>query len=228
MKKNNSHKIIHYSVLLILISSIIVAAYNVQINRSYSENTPPVSPVMSSAPSSAINLVVLSPENKTYQTTRVEINFTVSNLTSQITYALDGRENVTLSGNTTLKSLSDGLHNITVYAFDNASKLGTSKTITFSVETWEPEPIPNLTPEDAIKYFESEGFKVEVKEPKFPQGLLNAGTVIFETKEALSSFGHQLGRTVVYEYINPSTRVFFVEVYHDSPLPKIHYILVQA
>jgi hypothetical protein len=77
---------------------------------------------------------VLSLENKTYYTSNIPLNFTVSESVSQVTYSLDRQENVTISGNTTLTGLSNGLHNVTVYACDSAGNIDASDTIHFNVE----------------------------------------------------------------------------------------------
>ena len=83
---------------------------------------------------------ILSPENKTYNATEIELRFTVSEPASWMGYSLDGQENITISGNTTLTGLTDEPHNITVYAKDAAGNIGTSETVTFTVDT--PEPFP--------------------------------------------------------------------------------------
>jgi len=89
-------------------------------------------------------ITVLTLEKKTYYTSNVPLNFTVSELTTQIKYSLDGQENVTIVGNTTLTGLSDGYHNVTVYATDEAGNTGASETINFSIAEPEPqsEPFP--------------------------------------------------------------------------------------
>jgi len=46
---------------------------------------------------------------------------------------LDGQENVTIAGNTTLVGLSSGVHNVTVYACDDAGNVGSLETLTFTV-----------------------------------------------------------------------------------------------
>lgn len=81
-----------------------------------------------------------SVENKTYVTSQVQLNFTTSEPVSKISYSLDGQDNVTVDGNTTLTGLSDGGHNVTVYATDEAGNMGASETVYFSVEV--PEPFP--------------------------------------------------------------------------------------
>jgi hypothetical protein len=83
---------------------------------------------------------ILSLENETYSAASIPLNFTTSEPISQSTYSLDGQENVTIAGNTTLSELTTGDHNITVYATDEAGNIGASDTIYFSVEV--PEPFP--------------------------------------------------------------------------------------
>jgi len=85
----------------------------------------------------------LSLENKTYSQNDLSLNFTTDQPTSWIGYCLDGKTNMTIAGNTTLMGLSDGEHNVTVYAKDNAGNMGTSETIYFNIaEKLEPEPFP--------------------------------------------------------------------------------------
>jgi hypothetical protein len=82
----------------------------------------------------------LSMENQTYETTNVPLNFTVNQSVSQITYSLDGRDNVTVAGNTTLTGLPQGAHTLIVYAQDTAGNAGASEPIIFTVATaLEPE-----------------------------------------------------------------------------------------
>lgn len=48
-------------------------------------------------------------------------------------YSLDGQDNVTIAGNTTLSELANGLHNVTVYANGTEGNIGASETIIFTV-----------------------------------------------------------------------------------------------
>jgi hypothetical protein len=75
----------------------------------------------------------------TYNVSSVLLNFTVDEAASHITYSLDGEENFTTAGNTTLTGVANGDHNLTVYAWDEAGNVGASETITFSVNA--PFPI---------------------------------------------------------------------------------------
>lgn len=83
---------------------------------------------------------LLSPENSgVYNETNIILAFTVNKPVSPICYSLDGQENVTITGNTTLLGLTSGLHNVTIYATDRFENIGASETVTFSIS--EPESI---------------------------------------------------------------------------------------
>jgi hypothetical protein len=56
-------------------------------------------------------------------------------------YSLDGKENITISGNTTLNGLAYGAHNVTVYATDASGNTGVSETAYFTIAK-ESEPFP--------------------------------------------------------------------------------------
>jgi len=102
----------------------------------------------------------ISLKNKTYNETTVPLIFNVnqdasssisSNL-SGLAYSLDNQANSTITGNTTLTGLSSGMHNITIYAWDEAENVGVSETVFFTVATPtasptpEPTVVPTLTP----------------------------------------------------------------------------------
>ena len=83
---------------------------------------------------------LISPENTTYISENVTLEFTVNKQTTWMAYSLDGQETVTITGNVTLTGLSNGLHNVTVYAKDALENMGKSEITYFSVEV--PEPFP--------------------------------------------------------------------------------------
>jgi hypothetical protein len=105
--------------------------------------TPSFPPISNPSPPQikAQPIIILSPQNKTYTTTDVPLNFTVSESVERICYSLDAQDNVTIDGNTTLTGLSNGEHNVTVYATDVTGNIVASETITFTV-TKELEPFP--------------------------------------------------------------------------------------
>ena len=83
---------------------------------------------------------VLTMENKTYDTSNVPLSFTVNEPSSQTAYSLDGQDNVTFARDTILTGLSEGEHNVTVFATDEAGNTGASETVTFTVA--KPAPFP--------------------------------------------------------------------------------------
>lgn len=86
---------------------------------------------------------VLSPENnKTYAVSNASLTLTVNRLDVWMGYSLDGKENVTITGNTTIAGLTSGLHNITIYVKDSFENTGASETISFVIA--EPEPFPPM------------------------------------------------------------------------------------
>jgi N-acetylneuraminic acid mutarotase len=86
-------------------------------------------------------IAVLSPENRTYYTVDVALNFTVNEPVSSMRYTLDGENLGEISGNTTLTGLPYGSHNLTVYATDAADNTGFSETIHFTIAE-ETKPFP--------------------------------------------------------------------------------------
>jgi hypothetical protein len=105
----------------------------------------------------APSISVLSPQNETYTTTDVFLNFTASEVAwtpgaSSIVrpkwmgYSLDEQRTVTIAGNTTLPELSFGSHSLTVYANDTIDNLGASDTVCFTI-TQETEEMPEGQPE---------------------------------------------------------------------------------
>jgi hypothetical protein len=80
---------------------------------------------------------ILSPLNETYGSSEVPLNLAVDKSFSKISYVLDYQDNMTIDGNATLAGLSNGVHNVTVYAWDEAGNIGFSETIIFIVDAPE-------------------------------------------------------------------------------------------
>jgi len=86
-------------------------------------------------------LTIVSPVHGIYNETSVPLTFHASEACSSMSYSLDGQDNLTVAGNTTLSGLSTGLHNVTVYAKDEFENTGASKRVMFTIAE-EPEPFP--------------------------------------------------------------------------------------
>jgi hypothetical protein len=84
---------------------------------------------------------LLAPLNQTYDKPSVPLVFTTDKAVTWVGYSLDGKQNVTITGNTTLTNMTNGLHNLTVYANDTFGDIGASQTITFTIAL----PIPTAT-----------------------------------------------------------------------------------
>jgi N-acetylneuraminic acid mutarotase len=76
---------------------------------------------------------IANPRAINYTSGEVALNFTVNRSVDWMGYSLDGADNVTVLGNTTLAELPLGSHNVTVYACDSLGNMGTSQTVTFTV-----------------------------------------------------------------------------------------------
>ncbi len=95
------------------------------------------------------SVLILSVENGTLEPSEVHADFFVNEPVQQVSYVLDGVENVTVSGNVTLSGLPSGVHSLTVYATDEAGNVGASETINFTVAsqpTPSPSPSPSISP----------------------------------------------------------------------------------
>lgn len=84
------------------------------------------------------NILILSPENRTYSVRDFSLTFTVNEETSSMKYSLDDHPNMTVAGNTTFTDLLDGLHYVIVYANDTAGNMGASDIVYFGVDTVPP------------------------------------------------------------------------------------------
>jgi hypothetical protein len=81
------------------------------------------------------SISVISPENRTYAISNIPLTITLNELASYISYSLDSRANVTITGNMTLTGLSKGSHSLVVYANDTLGNTGASGVVYFSVST---------------------------------------------------------------------------------------------
>ena len=96
------------------------------------DNTPP-------------EIIVLPSGNQTYNESSVPFFFTVDKPFNWTGYSLDGKENITVTGNFTLTALPNGLHNLTIYANDTYGNKGASESVSFIVAVPEPFPVVPVT-----------------------------------------------------------------------------------
>jgi outer membrane protein assembly factor BamB len=88
---------------------------------------------------------LLSPLSQTYNESSVSLVFAVDKPVNWTGYSLDGAENVTIDGNTTITGLSSGLHNVTVYAKDLFGNVGASETVIFKAEPFPFMPVATVS-----------------------------------------------------------------------------------
>jgi hypothetical protein len=86
----------------------------------------------------------ISIENRAYNSTNIMLGFNVNDTVSWMGYDLDNQANATLAGNMTLSGLSEGSHNVVVYANDSAGNMRKSETVFFTVDI-TPPVISNIT-----------------------------------------------------------------------------------
>lgn len=86
----------------------------------------------------------LSIMNRTYMQNNLTLSFVIDKPTSWIGYSLDGKENLTIVGNTALTSLLNGSHSLVIYANDTLGNMGTSTSVNFSVD------VPSTTTQSTI------------------------------------------------------------------------------
>jgi parallel beta-helix repeat protein len=96
---------------------------------------------------SPFGVSIISPENKTYNPGSITLKYTVTDTGSSISYSLDGQANVTISGSTTLPNMSEGTHNVKIYAKDTD---GTEKsdTVYFTISKETQTPTDNEETEE--------------------------------------------------------------------------------
>ena len=86
------------------------------------------------SPRAPPQIQILIPQNTTYATNTIPLNFTINKPSVWIGYSLDNNGNVTVVGNTTLTGLLDGSHNVVVFANDSLGDMGSSDLVYFSVQ----------------------------------------------------------------------------------------------
>jgi hypothetical protein len=84
---------------------------------------------------------IFPPKNESYNSSSISLYFYVDKPILDLSYNLDGNQNVTITGNFTIANLSNGLHNVTIYATDTFGNKGASQTISFTIAVPELFPV---------------------------------------------------------------------------------------
>jgi len=111
-------------------------------------------------------ITIALPENIVYNVSSVPLVFSIYEPASSMCYSLDGQDNVTIAGNTTLSGLLNGSHNLTVYVTDQSGNVGASDTIYFNVDAPEPFPVVPVAAASVIVAVVGVGLLVYFKKRK--------------------------------------------------------------
>ena len=84
---------------------------------------------------------ILSPKYENYTSSSISLDFYSDKPSSELSYSLDGAENVTIPGNSTITNLINGEHNLTIYVKDAYDNIG-SQSVTFTMS--KPERFPTI------------------------------------------------------------------------------------
>ena len=80
-------------------------------------------------------VIIITPvENRIYSEDSMPLNLVVDKPYSELSYSLDGKPNISFASNTTLAGLTNGEHNITVYAQGLNGNTVASKNIYFTIQ----------------------------------------------------------------------------------------------
>ena len=147
--------VVYYATGLVKLPELSEGSHSLTVTLLTSQNNDHIKPSYTNTVNFAIdltppNIPILSPINKTYTTgntttASIPLDFTVNENVSKVAFSLDGQDNISIAGNTTLTGLSVGSHNMTVYAQDLAGNTGASETVNFTIAA-KPEPRPEPEP----------------------------------------------------------------------------------
>ena len=147
--------VVYYATGLVKLPELSEGSHSLTVTLLTSQNNDHIKPSYTNTVNFAIdltppNIPILSPINKTYTTgntttASIPLDFTVNENVSKVAFSLDGQDNISIAGNTTLTGLSVGSHNMTVYAQDLAGNTGASETVNFTIAA-KPEPQPEPEP----------------------------------------------------------------------------------
>lgn len=98
-------------------------------------------PLMEPFTTTAPKISISTPVNHVFNESSVPLHFTVDKQVNWIGYSLDGKDNVTITGNTTIAGLSNGFHTLIIYANDTFGNLGASEPISFTIAVPESFPL---------------------------------------------------------------------------------------
>ena len=173
----------------------------------------------------APKIVITSPENKTYK--EVSLGFVANRGISWMGYSLDGQANITISSGLELTNLTQGEHNVVIYANDTAGNMGISNIVYFSIDIDAPQIVilaPTNQSYDATDIRLTFTLDEEVMSLQYsldgqePQEIIGNVTLV-----ALSNGGHYVTVYATDDLGNSSQETVYFNI---SPFPTL--LLVAA
>ncbi|MCW4018241.1 MAG: hypothetical protein NWF00_06145 [Candidatus Bathyarchaeota archaeon] len=144
---NGTHKLTIYAQMNYYIRDNIDA---IPFNSTVIPNKQELPPTYFSVSNVPPSIHILSPQNKTYTSPNVTLNYvfndpaSINTPYSQESYSLDNQANQTMwVTNGTLRNLTNGPHSLTIYG--KSGSIETSDTVFFTVDTTSPPPSPSPT-----------------------------------------------------------------------------------
>lgn len=164
-------------------------------------------------------LRISSPLGKTYETSNVSLTFTVDRAALWFGYSLDGQQNETLTGNTTLTGLAVGVHNVTIYARGIAGLEGKSDTIRFTVAARFPTELVLACV--AIAVVACISFLLYVKRKKLADYRKQGLRTLVKRQNLAAVTSNRLAWTLIIIslcFILAFVQIFFPYLYYSTPI----------
>jgi N-acetylneuraminic acid mutarotase len=163
---------------------------------------------------------ITSPENKTYSD--VSLSYDINKGVQWTGYSLDSQANVTIKQTTGLFNLSQGSHNVVIYANDSAGNMGQSSQVFFSVDTVPPNIVIMIPLNQSYGSTDIQlTFKVNEETTQLAYSLDDdakvpiAGNV---SLPALTNGSHRLTLYATDEIGNPGSKTVYFSI---SPFPTV-------
>jgi hypothetical protein len=191
-------------------------------NAGNTETTETVHAALDTTPPS---LSIISPQNTTYISVNVTLEFIVSDSVSGIDttfYNLDGSGENISSGDTTLENLPNGNHNVTVFA-NNTAGLLTQKQVAFTVDPIIPSILfANPTPL-ADDYISTNWIYINVTATSNISPM-DLGTLVFNgTNFTMNRVGSGINVSYWYNVTDKSEGEYIYYVFANTSAPNTGY-----
>jgi hypothetical protein len=203
-------------------------------------------PLMTPWPTS-LSIGLISPQNMTYYSSSIPLCFTLTKPASWIGYSLDNQQNTTISSNTII-AVSDGPHEIVIYANDSSGTMVSSEIVHFMIASSICDPYQtsfiglgnypigdfaecngNLyaTSNDLIYIYDGESWNV-IQAPTHTISLMShEGRLLVAGKGGLyvfngTTFTQAIDGPAYYKMLGTYSNTIYVATYLDNP-PKLYY-----